>query len=98
MGLIKKFFGKKKKNIESEQTGSEYLFEIYNCDSIEVLEQRCPKVVNAANADINTIKSFKELIKDTQEKEIKFINNKVKERTHIKSISSFASTKEEVNN
>lgn len=98
MGLIKKFFGKKKKNIESEQAELEYLFEIYNCDSVEVLEKRCPKVVNALNSDITTIENFKELTKDIQEKEIEFINSKVKERTHIKSISSFASIKKEVNN
>lgn len=98
VGLIKKFFEKKKKNIEAEQVELEYLFEIYNCDSIEVLEKKCPKTMNASNIDINTIQSFKELIKNTQEKEIESINNKVKERTHIKSISNFASIKEEVNN
>lgn len=98
MGLIKKLFGKKKRNIEPEQTELEYLFDIYNCDNIETLEARCPKVINGVDVDIELVEGFKELIKDIQEKEIEVITNMVKEKTHIKSISNFVSVKETINN
>ena len=72
------------KNLDNKETKLDYLYDLYKCNDLSVLEARCPINTGIINVNSEATKELKEMISFIEEKENEAIAKVIEKRSGIK--------------